>query len=320
MSDELSKLDAVLARLEDVREAPNGGYRARCPVHGGRSADDLGIRVGSKWINLNCFAGCEYDAIRVALSLDWKDLVVDEDVNSRRRPVSQRQRELTAMACCLRLANEPAVLERLRFGRGWAKGALELLSVGWDGARLTLPVRAADGKLHDTLRYDPFTRVGRKVLAGKGKSRLPWPAPESIAAPIAFVVEGEGTAISMLSVGLRAVSLPGSIGLSTNVVRPARWQGAGWHKTWARRFEHFKHVVLLPDLDGPGRALMGAARYDLDKAGIPVSIVDLGPETHDGSDVADMLLSKAFDGDARRQAKELLRTIVAEKAEVLVAA
>lgn len=321
MTEDLSKLDAVLAKLDDVRESADGGFRARCPVHGGRSADDLGVSLGKKWVLINCFANCDWYAILRALELEPKDLVLDEDgPKARRRPVSQRQRELTAMACALRLQNEPEILQRLRFTRGWAAGALELLGVGYDGSRLTLPVRDAERKLHDTLRYDPFTKQGRKILAGKGKSRLPWPAPESVDTPILFIVEGEGTAISMLSVGLRAVGLPGSMSPSTNVSRPGRWQGTGWHRAWARRFEKFKHLVLLPDCDGPGRALMGAVRYDLEQAGLWAKIIDLGPKTHDGSDVADMLLSGTFDGPSRRVAKETLREIVAEHAELVIAA
>jgi len=317
----LGKLDSVLAKLEDVRPLGDG-FRSRCPVHpGGHRNDDLAVRLGEKWVMLHCFAGCEWLTILRALDLEPKDLVLDEDApQGRRRPVSQRQRELTAMACCLRLQNEPDVLKQLRFGRGWAGAALELLNVGWDGSRLTLPVRDTEGKLHDTLRYDPFTKQGRKVLAGKGKSRLPWPAPEAVDTHILFLVEGEGTAISMLSVGLRAVALPGSMPLSTNVSRPGSWRGTGWHRTWARRFEKFRHIVLLPDCDGPGRALMGAVRYDLEMVGIPVSLIDLGPKTHDGSDVADMLLTKTYDGPSRLAAKNILREIVAEKAEVLVAA
>jgi len=82
----------------------------------------------------------------------------------------------------------------------------------------------------------------------------------------------------------------------------------------------FQHLVLLPDCDGPGRALMGAVRYDLEKAGVPVSIVDLGPRSNNGQDVADMLLSQTYDGASRLAAKNILREIVAEQAEVLVAA
>lgn len=318
MTDELSKLDVVLARLEDVREKDRDGeFSARCPAHSDRTAS-LNVRLGGKWINLNCFAGCTYDDIRLAIGLEWADLVTDSEAPTRRRRVSERERELTAMACALRLQNEPEVLHRLRFVRGWSRHALELLNVGWDGSRLTLPVRDATGKLHDTLRYDPFIKQGRKILAGKGKSRLPWPAPEAIEQQrILFLVEGEGTALSMLSIGLWTVALPGSMSLNTNVARPGKWMGAGWHKTWARRFSRFQHVVLLPDCDGPGRALMGAAAYDLQKEGVQAVIVDLGPSTWDGSDVADMLLSTTYDAKTRTAAKEVLREIVAEKAELV---
>ena len=321
MSD-LSKLDEFLGRLEEVRETDRG-FTARCPAHKDKSPSlSIGNAKDPRWaFVLYCFAGCDTLAILQAVGMEWKDIAGDDDAPARRRtPVTQRQRELTAMACALRLQNEPLVLRRLRFERGWAAGALELLGVGFDGSRLTLPVRDAEGKIHDTLRYDPFIKQGRKVLAGKGKSRLPWPAPESVDTSVLFIVEGEGTAISMLSVGLRAVALPGSMSGSTNVSRPGSWRGTGWHKTWARRFEKFQHLILLPDCDGPGRVLMGAARYDLEKAGLSATVVDLGPKLHDGSDVADILLKNAIDGESRKVAKNTLREIVADKAEILVAA
>jgi hypothetical protein len=320
VTDELSKLDLVLSKLEDVRETDTG-FRARCPVHGGRSPDDLSIALGKSWVVIHCFANCEPGAIVRAMGLEWRDLVLDSDEpRARARPVAQRERELTAMACALRLQNEPDVLKRLRFKRGWARRALELLSVGWDGSRLTLPVREADGKLHDTLRYDPFTKTGRKILAGKGKARHPWPAPESLPNGKCIVVEGEGCAISLLSIGLHAVALPGSLRLSTNVSRPGSWQGGGWHKTWAQRFTRFTHVILFPDLDGPGRALMGAVRYDLEKAGITTKLIDLGPKTWDGTDIADMMLgARVYDGPTRAFAKNQVREIVARGAELLVA-
>jgi len=320
MEADVSKLDLVLSRLEDVREGDTG-FRARCPVHGGRSLDDLSVKLGKKWVLINCFANCDPSEIVRAMGREWKDLVLDEDAPAaRKRPVGQRELELTTSACALRLQHEPEVLHRMRYGRGWAAQAFEMLGVGWDGSRLTLPVRDKEGKLHDVLRYDPFVKQGRKVLAGKGKSRLPFPAPESLDTRILFLVEGEGTAISLLSIGLYAVALPGSLRPNTNISRPGSWRGTGWHKTWALRFQRFQHLVLLPDCDGPGRALMGAARYDLDKAEVPASIVDLGPRSNNGQDVADMLLSQTYDGASRKAAKAVLREIVAEQAEVLVAA
>jgi hypothetical protein len=317
---ELSKLDNVLEHFEDVRESPQG-FRARCPVHGGRSRDDVSINVGVRWILVHCFANCEWGDVISAAGLTPIDLVLaDDDVPHRRRPIGQRELHLTAEACCLRLQNEREVLRRLRFGRGWAAQALEMLGAGWDGSRVTLPTHDREGRINDILRYDPFAKTGRKVLASRGKARLPFPAPESIPSKIVFIVEGEGTAISLLSIGCHAVGLPGSLQGSTNPQRPGSWRGVGWHKTWADRFAETSILILLPDCDGPGRALMGAARYDLERAGLRAHIIDLGPRNNSGTDIADHLLSTTYDGESRRVAKRVLREIVAERAEVLVPA
>ena len=341
------KLEAILDRLEAVTRS-GSGFRARCPVHGGKSTDDLAIKAGERWINLHCFAGCDYNDIRLKLGIEWADLVLDDQPPGKRQPRRRDWRaiELESYACAVRLQHEPEVLNRLRFGRvtgyhedlfvrdaagevvpaeirdgrGWSAKALEMLCVGWDGSRLTLPVRDAKGKLHDVLRYDPWTKA-RKILAGRGKSRLPWPAPEYLQAEVLFLVEGEGTAISMFSVGLTAVALPGSVSRpTTSIERPGSWQGAGWHRRWAERFARFRHVVLLPDSDAPGRALMRAASYDLERIdGVNTHVIDLAPKANDGADIADYLLKKAWDGPSRKVARNLVRTLVAERAEVLVA-
>lgn len=316
------KLAVVLSRLEGVRRQSDGSFRSRCPVHGGRTTDDLKISDGGKWIIYHCFAGCDNDEIRRKLDLEWADLVLDDSPAQARKTKRRDWRaiELETFACAVRLQHEPKVLERMRFGRGWAASAMEKLGVGWDGSRLTLPVRTADLKLHDVLRYDPFTQR-RKVIAGKGKSRLPWPSPEYLdAKKVLFLVEGEGTAISMASVGLTAVALPGSVSKpTTSTDRPGRWQGAGWHPKWAERFKRWRNVILLPDCDEQGRALMRAASYDLERAGVSTHVIDIGPKTTDGSDVADHLLTQAWDGPSRKIARDVIRLLVAERAEVLVA-
>lgn len=317
------KFEVVLSRLEGVRRQSDGSFRSRCPVHGGKTTDDLKLTAGDKWVNMHCFAGCDYDDIRRKLDFEWVDLVLDDDSPAAARKSKRRDWraiELESYACAARLQHEPKVLERMRFGRGWAAKALETLGVGWDGSRLTLPVRDAALKLHDVLRYDPFTKA-RKILAGKGKSRLPWPSPEYLDhKQVLFLVEGEGTAISMTSVGLTAVALPGSVSKpTTSIQRPGSWQGAGWHPKWVGRFRKFRAIVCLPDCDEQGRALMRAAHYDLTKSGVSTHVVDIGPKSLDGRDIADHLLSKAYDGPSRKVARDVIRMMVAEEAEVLVA-
>ena len=320
VTSEHDKLEAILSRLELVRKLGDG-YRARCPAHEKGRDRDLKIAAGYRGIVLYCHAGCSTETVLHAIDLRYADLFYDSNAPAARvKRRDWRAIELEAMTCAVTLQESPDVLERLRFTRGWAAKALHLLDVGWDGRRLTLPVRDADGKLHDVLLYDPFATTGRKMIQGKGKSRLPWPAPESIEGDTVILVEGEGTAISMKSIGLPAVSLPGSIGKPTgNVYAPGSWRGGGWHRTWVKRFERFRFVVCFPDLDDVGRALMRAVRYDLEKSGINVSIVDLGPKTHDGSDIADMLLKGTYDRPRRLIARNIIREIIAEQAEVLVA-
>lgn len=315
MSD---RLEAFLDKLEGVRKNA-GSFIAKCPAH--EDGDpSLSISMGQRGVVFHCFAGCDPDAVVAAAGVQWSDLFLDGSTpNTKIRRRDWRAIELESYACAARLQHEPTVLERLRFGRGWAAKALERLLVGWDGSRLTLPVRAADLKLHDVLRYDPFTQR-RKILAGKGKSRLPWPAPEFVDAKVLFLVEGEGTAISMASVGLPAVALPGSVSKpTTSVTRPGSWQGAGWHPKWVERFLKFRTIVCLPDCDQQGRALMRAAHFDLTKAGVNTHVVDIGPKTQDGSDIADHLLKTAYDGESRKVARNVIRMMVAEEAEVLVA-
>lgn len=313
------KLDAFLGRLTGVRKN-GGGFVAKCPAHEDASPS-LSITMGHRGVLFNCFAGCSPDNVVAAAGVKWSELFLDgKTPNTKLKRRDWRAIELESYACVTRLQNEPKVLERMRFGRGWAAKALEKLGVGWDGSRLTLPVRNAELKLHDVLRYDPFAKA-RKVLAGKGKSRLPWPSPEYLdTKDVVFLVEGEGTAISMASVGLSAVALPGSVSRpTTSIQRPGSWQGAGWHKNWARRFDRFRHVICLPDCDQQGRALMQAASFDLERAGVNTHVIDIGPRVQDGSDIADQLLRNAYDGASRRVARNVIRMMVADKAEVLVA-
>lgn len=304
------KLDAVLSRLERVKRRPGGWWGARCPAHDDRGPS-LGVKLGDRAIVLSCLAGCSVDSIRQALGLEWADLRLEGAARRVRRPFDRRGAELEALMAADELGREPDVLERFRQHRGWAGPALHALGVGWDGERLTLPVYDEHGKLHDVLRYDPFNREGRwKMLAGPGRSRLPWPAPERVDNSPGenahlYLVEGEGSVLSMASIGLRAVALPGSAGKpSWNAHRPASFQGAGWHRAWARRFvPRFPRIVCVPDCDTVGRALMQTAARDLNAQGGSAVVLDLG--LSDGLDVGDFLRT-ARTGRVRRLAKDLL--------------
>jgi hypothetical protein len=64
---------------------------------------------------------------------------------------------------------------------------------------------------------------------------------------------------------------------------------------------------------------MRAALYDLTKVGVSAHVIDIAPKTTNGSDIADHLLSTAYDGPSRKIARDDIRVMCAVHAEVLVA-
>lgn len=311
----MSKLDEFLERLEGVRRS-GGGHTARCPAHEDRDPS-LSVREGSRWILFYCHAGCTAQSILDAMKLGWADVSLAEDSewvppeDRPKRPFDRRAVELESKMMASRLLGDSEVLSRSRDARGWAKGALAHLGVGWDGERYTLPVHDQHGNLHDVLRYDPFTKK-RKILAGEGRTRQPWPRPEDVELGgyrHLWIVEGEGTAISMWSCGMRAVALPGAIARQSGELhRPGKFEGVGWHQAWAKRFSRFDSIVCVPDCDDVGRLLMMTVAYDIEK--LPgdrvVTVADLG--LTGGYDAGD-LLRKAVDLESRSQGKQLLHML-----------
>lgn len=314
------KTQVLLGRLTHVKQTPQG-WSAYCPVHendGARHKPSLVVREGDKWINMICNAGCDYWSIVDALGMKSFDVALDDtpfDPNGpkvKKAPVGKRELELEAIFAAQLLQREKELLQRLRNERGWAASTLELLKVGWltQDERLSLPAYDKEGKFHDVLRYDPFGKKHPKTLAGKGKSRTLWPAPEKIERKDQLhIVEGEGTAISMASIGLAAVSLPGGMPQPKgNASNPAKFRGAGWHPSWANRLLKHRQLVFWPDCDDTGRRLMAVAAGDCERAGARVDVVDLaGP---DKFDVGDML-RYARTLELRKEARVIVEVLVA---------
>lgn len=302
------RLDAFLSHLEQVKRQ-GSGWIARCPAHQDKHPS-LSIGTGRSGILVKCWTGCTIRQIKDAVGLEWSAFFWEgEQIKQKNMRMDRRGLELESLMAAERLKGEAKVLAELRDRRGWAAAALVQLGVGWDGERLTIPVRDENDLLHDVLRYDPLAENKKfKMMQGKGRSRLPWPRPEAIQDKrILWIVEGEGCVFSLASIGLKAVSLPGSIGKgSGDVVRPGKFQGSGWHQAWARRFLGFPRIVTLSDCDDVGRALMMTATYDMRAAGLHVTNLDLGFE--DGFDVGDFL-APAKEKETRRQARDLLRML-----------
>lgn len=304
-------LDTVLARLG--RTSRQGEwFQARCPAHDDKTPS-LRVKMGQRAVILHCHAGCDVNAIRQALKLEWADLFLEGFARPQETPsFNRRGAELEALVAASRLQAEREVLERLRSERGWPAPALGLLRVGWDGERLTIPCYDKEGRYHDTLRYHPFG--GRpKMLSGFRRPRGPWPAPEQLTPPRGsplFIVEGEGTAISLYSLGLLGVALPGTVSRpSGDPLRPGRFTGSGWHPSWKSRFQGFRRIVLLPDCDEIGRFTMNVVHHDLRREGLKAEVMDLAPHRDDGYDLGD-LTKWAVNMELRQGAKRYLLAVV----------
>ena len=69
----MSAAEKILERLDGVRRAGEGRWRARCPSHGSRGGT-LAIAAKDDRVLLHCFAGCETSAVLASVGLALSDL------------------------------------------------------------------------------------------------------------------------------------------------------------------------------------------------------------------------------------------------------
>jgi len=80
-----SATQRVLERLDGVRSARDGRWRARCPSHGSRGGS-LAIAEGDGRVLLFCHGGCEVEAILASIGLELTDLF-DRPLDHSREPI-----------------------------------------------------------------------------------------------------------------------------------------------------------------------------------------------------------------------------------------
>jgi hypothetical protein len=174
------------------------------------------------------------------------------------------------------LADDYRLTRRLGLERAWGIRVIRQLQIGFDGARITIPIRDAHGALHGVCRYDPFGQREPKMLAVPGTRLGLIPHPARIAQKYVMLVEGPPDMIAARTCGLAAIAVPGT---------------SAWRLAWAQLFVD-KHVTLVMDCDAPGRRAVIQIAGSLRAAGVPVHAVDLAPGRSDGYDLTDRILER----------------------------
>jgi hypothetical protein len=179
------------------------------------------------------------------------------------------------------LRRQEDLARRLARARAWDPRVTARLQIGWDGRRVTIPVRDPAGRLVALLRYDPDPlRRGPKMLAAPGSRRALFPPPAAVSGDPLWLVEGHPDAIAALSARLPAVAVPGVL---------------AWDPTWAGQFGG-RRVIVCFDCDPHGRAAAQRVAEDLRATAAAVFVLDLAPERADGFDLTDVLLAGGLAG------------------------
>jgi Toprim domain len=168
------------------------------------------------------------------------------------------------------------LLWRLLRERAWTHRVIRELKLGFDGARITIPIRGREDQLRGVLRYDPFAPRTPKVRAVAGTRLGLIPHPERERSREILLVEGPPDAIAARSCGLAAIAVPG-----TNA----------WRSPWGRLFAG-RHVTIVMDCDEPGREAAHQIATDLEPFAAAIEIVDLWPGRDDGYDLTDRILER----------------------------
>ena len=206
-----------------------------CGAHGG--AYDAALAAGL----------APRDAMELLIANGLAQPRRDSVMRSRRPPALSAAKATPSRASRARLALADAdvqswaemldadsrLVRRLILERAWAPRIMRALQVGFDGARITFPIRNAQGHLRGMLRYDAFGRRDPKMRAVAGTRLGLIPHPSAEASDHIILVEGPPDMIAARSAGLPAIAIPGT----------HAWQPAWAHLLTGRR------VTIVMDCD-----------------------------------------------------------------------
>ncbi len=247
--------------------ARGGAYDAALAVgHAPRSAMDLLIANGLAEPRTHAAAHC-----RTTPAINGPKTVPSK---ARRSQLAAADADVQSWADMLDA--DGRLIRRLILDRAWAPQTMRALKLGFDGARITIPIRGAHGQLRGVLRYDPFGPREPKMRAVPGTQLGLIPHPAREPSNHVILVEGPPDMIAARSSGLPAIAIPG-----TNA----------WHPAWAQMLAS-KRVTIVMDCDKPGRRAADEIAATLDGTAEAVEVADLWPGRDDGYDLTDRILER----------------------------
>ena len=191
----------------------------------------------------------------------------------RRVPLAATETDAQAWHRALFSDRGGPLRQRLSRERLWRPETMRELGLGYDGTRITIPIRDGSGALRGVLRY----RLGAstpKMLAVRGTRLGLIPHPASQRSRRILLVEGPPDMIAARSRGWPAIAVPGD---------------HAWRPQWARLLAD-RELIVLMDSDAAGRDAAGRIAADLEPYAA-VRVVDLAPARRDGYDLTDWLIT-----------------------------
>lgn len=82
--------ELLISRLSRVKQNGNGRWMACCPAHDDRNPSLSVNEQPDGRVLIQCFAGCDTADVLGAVGLDWSDVMPEQPLYQRAKPVQQR--------------------------------------------------------------------------------------------------------------------------------------------------------------------------------------------------------------------------------------
>src|SRR6056297_3345538 len=237
----------------------SGDIKTTCPFHNDESPS---FTIDSETGLWNCFKpDCigggnfvrfvkEYKNLSEIKAKDWirklypevamknKPKKEDKKKPKKKQPPAIDEREVHKWNTILKKSNK--ILSWLLNERGITKDTISKYQLGWDGKRITIPIRDDEGKIRNVRKYKPnSTKSETKIISyaqGYGSARLY--QIKNLVYDEIILVEGEMDAILANQMGYKAITVTGGAGT--------------WKTSWNDYFEN-KIVNIIYDIDNSGK-------------------------------------------------------------------